>query len=195
MAATCSGRRWPRTSANTVRAVGARATSADSPSRPGALRLGPKPPEVTLPIGSADAASANSSAPSRTGARPSGRSPTRRRGAPLSNCARMTVGAGKAAGAGAAGAAALLHRPFQPALDRRRGGVDVVAVKAEAGLEPQAVARAEPDRQHIGIVEQHRDQLLGLCGRHRNLETVLAGIAGARDKAVERRRPCAARCP
>src|SRR5512147_1190273 len=44
----------------------------------------------------------------------------------------------KSAGAGAAAAAALLHRPFQRALDRRGRGVDVVAVETQPGLEPQA---------------------------------------------------------
>src|SRR6202023_1669517 len=49
----------------------------------GAPRLGPKPPEVTVPIGapSLDLISA----PSRAGTRPSGRSPTRRRRAPSRN--------------------------------------------------------------------------------------------------------------
>ena len=104
-------------------------------------------------------------------------------------------GAGKTAGARAAVAAALLHRPFQRAFDRRRRGVDVVAVKAKPGLEPQAVARAEPDRQHVGIVQQRRRQRFGVVGRHRNLKAVLAGIAGARHEAVEAVDACADRYP
>ena len=93
--------------------------------------------------------------------------------------------AGKTARAGAAAAAALLHRPFQRALDRRRRGVDVVAIETEPGFQPQAVARAETDRKHIRVFQQRRHQRLGLCGRNRNLKAVLAGIAGARDEAVE----------
>ncbi len=95
------------------------------------------------------------------------------------------VRAGKTAGARAAGAAALLDRPFQRALDRRGRGVDVVAIEAKPGLEPQAVARAKPDRQHVAVVEQFRRQRFGVVGRNRNLKAVLAGIAGARDEAVD----------
>ena len=60
-----------------------------------------------------------------------------------------------------------------------------MAVEAKPGLEPQAVARAKPDRQHVGIFKQPVRQPLGLLGRNRNLKTVLAGIARARDEAVE----------
>ena len=62
-----------------------------------------------------------------------------------------------------------------------------MAVKAEPGLEPQAVARPEPDRQHLAIDKQEFCELLGVRGRNRNLKTVLAGIAGARDETVK---PC-----
>src|SRR5438270_2598189 len=51
--------------------------------------LGPKPPDVTCPIASAAKWSRNKDAPERTGARPSGDKPTRLRGAPSRNCARM----------------------------------------------------------------------------------------------------------
>ena len=95
------------------------------------------------------------------------------------------VRAGKAAGARAAVAAALLDRPFQRGLDRRGRGVDVVAVEAKPGLEPQAVARAKPDRQHVAVLEQRFRQPLGMLGRNRNLKAVLAGIARARDEAVD----------
>ena len=137
-----------------------------------------------MPIGSVAVASANSSAPSRTGARPSGFRPTRRRGAPFSSCLRICR-ARETAGAGAAGAAALLDRPVQRGFDRRRGGVDVMAVEAEPGFQPQAVARAEPDRQHVADCRAAPRQRLGMSGRDGNLETVLAGIAGARDEAVD----------
>src|SRR6202043_2844287 len=59
------------------------------------------------------------------------------------------VRARKTAGARAAIAAALLNGPFQRAFHRRRGGVDIVAIQAKPGLEPQAVARPQPDRQHL----------------------------------------------
>ena len=52
------------------------------------------------------------------------------------------LGAGEAALA----AAALLHRPDEIGLDRARRLVDVVAIEAEARLQAQRVARAEPDR-------------------------------------------------
>src|SRR3984957_8665976 len=68
------------------------------PIATGAFRLTPKPPEVTVPIGWDDVSSANSDAPSRTGARPSGLKPTRRRGAPFSNCARIASAPGNPPG-------------------------------------------------------------------------------------------------
>ena len=82
--------------------------------------------------------------PSRAGARPSGLMPTRRRLGPFASSSWMRVRAREAALA----AAALLHRPHEVGLDRARRLVDVVAVEAEAGLEAQRVARAEPDRLH-----------------------------------------------
>ena len=93
--------------------------------------------------------------------------------------------AGKTAGAGAAGAAALLHRPFQRGLDRRGRGVDVVAVEAEPGFQPQAVAGAEADRHHVRVFQQRLGEALGIRSGHRNLKTVLAGIARARDETGE----------
>ena len=60
-----------------------------------------------------------------------------------------------------------------------------MAVKAEPSLESQAVAGAEADRRHRGVGEQCIGQRFRVSRRHRNLEAVLAGIAGARDEAVE----------
>ncbi len=84
-------------------------------------------------------------------------------------------------------AAALLHRPFQRGFDRRGRLVDVVAIEAQPGLEPQAVAGAKPDRQHLAIGQQQFGERLGVRGRDGDLESVLAGIAGAGDETVE---PC-----
>ncbi len=78
-------------------------------------------------------------------------------------------------------AAALLDRPGQASLDRRRGGVDVVAVEAEPGLEAQAVAGAEADRLHARIGQKLLRQGNGIGALHRDLDAVLARVAGARD--------------
>src|SRR4051812_21580444 len=43
-------------------------------------------------------------------------------------------------------AALLADAPQQHRLDRRRRGVDVMAVEAEPGLQPERIARAESDR-------------------------------------------------
>ena len=64
------------------------------------------------------------------------------------------VGTGEAAGAGAAGAADLLHRPDEIGLDRRGAAVQIRAVEAEPGFQPQAVPRAQPDRGHRRIGQQ-----------------------------------------
>jgi hypothetical protein len=78
-------------------------------------------------------------------------------------------------------APALGQRPVEVRLDRRGQLIDIAAVEAQPGLEPQAVARAEPGRQHVGVAEQHLRQRLGLLLAHRDLETVLAGVAGPAD--------------
>ena len=114
-----------------------------------------------MPVGVVSFSARKSEAPPRTGARPSGRSPTRRRAAPVASCPRIVSAPGKAAGALAAGAARLRDRPFQRRLDRRRRLIEIGAVQAEARLEPQAVARAEADRRDRGIAQQRLAQRLG----------------------------------
>ena len=96
-----------------------------------------------------------------------------------------SLGTGETAGAGAAAAAAFLDRPLQRGLDRRRGGVDVVSVKAEPGLQSQAVAGTEPDRPDLVMAEQRCREGFGMFGRDRNLKAILAGVAGARDKTID----------
>ena len=44
--------------------------------------------------------------------------------------------------------ATLLDRPVQRRLDRGGLRVDIMAIKAIAGLEPQRIARPQPDRLH-----------------------------------------------
>ena len=119
--------------------------------------------------------------PSRAGARPSGLMPTRRRFGPL---LQLVLDA-RVAREPAFAPPPLLDRPLEPRLDRARRLVDVVAVEAKARLQPQRVARAEADRLHALLRQQQARQLLGLGGRNRNLEAVLAGVARARDVAVE----------
>src|SRR5580704_17512931 len=62
------------------------------------------------------------------------------------------LGAGKAAFL----APSLLYRPGERRLDGRGRRVDVMAVEAKPGLEPQRIARAEPDRLHCGVAQQGR---------------------------------------
>src|SRR3546814_582217 len=73
--------------------------------------------------------------------------------------------------------------PGQDRLDRRGRGVDVVAVQAETGLQPQRVAGAEADRLDVGMGQQPLGECLGLGRRDRDLEAVLAGVSGAGDEA------------
>src|SRR6185503_13961175 len=78
-------------------------------------------------------------------------------------------------------AALLADAPQQHRLDRRRGGVDVMAVETEARLQAQRVAGTEPDRLHFRLGEQlARDGFRGI-GRRRDLVTVAAGVARAGD--------------
>src|SRR5690606_22853295 len=90
--------------------------------------------------------------------------------------------------AGGAGEAALLaatlaDAPGQTRLDRRGRRVDVVAVQAEAGLQPQRIAGAEADRLDVGMRQQPFGDGPGLGRRDRDLEAVLAGVSGAGDEA------------
>src|SRR6185437_109731 len=56
----------------------------------------------------------------------------------------------------------LLDRPGEIGLDRRRAFVNIVAVKAEPGFEPQRIARAKSRRRDLGLREQALRELLGL---------------------------------
>src|ERR1700722_13699186 len=95
------------------------------------------------------------------------------------------IGTRETARARAAMAAALLNRPLQRALNWRRRGVDVVAVKTESCLQPQAVTCAEPDRQHVAAFKHPLCERFGVFGRNRYLKAVLAGVAGARYEAID----------
>src|SRR5476651_2435090 len=76
-------------------------------------------------------------------------------------------------------AALLADTPQQHGLDRSRGGVDVMAVQAEACLETQRVTGAEADRFHFRLSQQlSRDGLGSIC-RSGDLVAVAAGVAGA----------------
>ena len=139
---------------------------------------GPKPPEVTWPAGLP--ASSNSGAPARTGWRPSGFRPTRFSAGPAAMIARSASAPMKRAGR----ADFLRDRPHQPGAGRVDVGGDVLAVQAEAGFEPQAVAGGEPDPHDAVVGEQLRDQRARIGFRQADLETVLAGIAGAAHEPV-----------
>ena len=114
--------------------------------------MGPKPPLVTVPTGS-PAGVENRAAFARRSAvvRADADAAARRR---FGQLAQDTRGAGEAA----FGSAPLADRPGEPGLDRARRLVDVVAVEAQPGLEPQRIARAEPDRRDLGLGQQRLRQ-------------------------------------
>jgi hypothetical protein len=78
----------------------------------------------------------------------------------------------------------LLNRPGQRGLDRGGGGVDVMAVEAQAGFQAEGVAGAQAGGLHFGLGQQGTGQGHGLVLVDRDLEAVLAGVARARDEAV-----------
>ena len=120
------------------------------------------------------------SAPSRAIALPSGREtdPLARRA--LGDLLLDDGSAGKAA----LRAALLADAPQQARFDRRRRGVDVVAVEAEARFEAQRIARAQPDRLDLGLGQKLAGDGVGGVGRRGDLEAVAAGVARARDVAA-----------
>ena len=68
--------------------------------------------------------------------------------------------------------------------------VQLVAVERHAGLEPERVAGAQPDRHAVrgaDAVEQRVPQLAGPRGLDEDLEAVLAGVAGPRDQRRDAR--------
>src|SRR5438067_10501874 len=70
------------------------------------------------------------------------------------NLLHHDFGAGEAAWACAAGAPRLRKAPVEPRLDQRGRLVEVGAIKAKAGFEPQAVTRSKAYRCDRGIAQQ-----------------------------------------
>src|SRR5690606_4008985 len=72
-----------------------------------------------------------------------------------------------ALGAGEAAllATALLNRPDEARLHRRGHLVQLMAVEAEAGLQPQRVARTQADRLHDVLRQKQPGQIGRLIGR------------------------------
>ena len=71
------------------------------------------------------------------GARPAAFSPTRTRFVPSSSCRKTISAPGKPPSRAPPGLRAFCMPPDKRSLDRRRGLIDVVAIKAEPGLETE----------------------------------------------------------
>jgi hypothetical protein len=89
---------------------------------------------------------------------------------------------GDALGAAArAGLQPLLgDREAEIGLDRRDGGVEVVAIERQAGLEPQGIPGPQADRPDPLVGQQPVPQGLGAALGDEDLEAVFAGVAAAR---------------
>src|SRR5262249_34823480 len=74
--------------------------------------------------------------------------------------------------------------PGKARLDRRGRGIDIVTIEAEAGFQAQGIPRTEPDGLHFRHRQQAPCQPFRRVVRNRDFETVLAGIARARDEAA-----------
>ena len=90
----------------------------------------------------------------------------------------------RGAGEAALHATFLADAPQENRLDGRGGGVDVVAVEAEAGFEAQRIARAQADRLDLRLGQKLARDGIGGIGRRRDLEAVAAGVARTRDVAA-----------
>src|SRR6218665_2473248 len=164
----------------------------------GWFSVGPGRPLVTVPI--LRPSLLCSSVCSRTGTPSSATRPTRLRGrlAGLSIWASTLSAPGKppapappprrplfiAPPPAPPAAAPLLYRPVQRRFGRGGAAVDVVAVQAQAGFQPQRVARPQAYGPDLGLRQQGPRQALGLRCRQRKLEAVLAGVAAAGHQAV-----------
>ncbi len=81
-------------------------------------------------------------------------------------------------------ATGLADTPQQSRLNRRGGGVQVVAVQAQSGLQAQRVAGTQSDGLDLIKRQQRSGQCIrSICG-DRNFEAVLSGITGAGNKAI-----------
>src|SRR5207247_8069233 len=80
-----------------------------------------------------------------------------------------------------------LHHRIESCLENRRGLVDVVAVEKQARLQAKSVAGPQPTGKkplrRAGAKEKAEEIGRGL-GRSVALESILAGVAGARHEAV-----------
>ena len=82
------------------------------------------------------------------------------------------------------GAKLLRDRPHECRARRVGFGRKVLAVKAEPGLQPQAVAGGEADPLHAVVAQQLSRQFARVAFRQADLEAVLAGVAGAAHEPV-----------
>ncbi len=64
-----------------------------------------------------------------------------------------------------------------------------MAVQAKPGFKAQRIAGPKAYRAHIILARQHRPQPRCIAGAKRYLETVLTGIAGARNDAIDTGQP------
>ena len=85
---------------------------------------------------------------------------------------------------GERGALLHLHDPAESCFERRGGVVDVVAVKRVGHFEAERIARAEAARGAAGA-EQGVPEGGGVAGAAVELESILTGVAGAGDEALD----------
>ena len=143
----------------------------------GAFRLGPKPPLVTSPMTRPVLVGDLGAFARRRLALGQNADALARRAVDSSSMIRC--GAGKILVA----LAALADGPDADWPPPDRCLVDVMAVEAKPGFQPQPIARAKTDRQHFGLGQQRARDALGIVAFDRNLEAVFAGIAGAAEMA------------
>ena len=77
----------------------------------------------------------------------------------------------------------LADDPGEPGLDGRGGNVDVGAVEAEPGFQPERIARPQSGRLDLGLFCKQPDQAFGVGGGDGYLIAVLAGVTGPGDEA------------
>ncbi len=90
--------------------------------------------------------------------------------------------AGEPAGACTVGTSHFLHGPIQGPFHRRGGGVQIIAIQAQAGFQAQGIACTQANGFDFGLRQQRARQRLGVGRWHRNLEAVFAGVTTARDE-------------
>ena len=182
MGVMMAGRRLPRTSPKS-RVPGAAWAAATIAHRHGPVDRGAEGARGDCADGRPAGLAAKSSVPARIGRAAFGQEADAEAGGAVFQFVRMRSAPGNPPARRRPGGA-LLDRPVERGLDGAGRLVEVGAIEAEPGFEPQQVARAKADGGDAGLRKQRLGEGAAMGGGDGDLEPVLARVARAGDPEV-----------